>query len=91
MELKLDVSPALLDAMRDIIREEISRDREIQKTITKYLNRAEAAKILGVSLPTLDKYLFAGDLRSKKINRRVFIREADIKAFVEHSGFISTH
>lgn len=45
-----------------------------------YITRKEAAALLHVSLPTLNKYTKTGKLKSFKINGRVLCRREDIDA-----------
>jgi excisionase family DNA binding protein len=44
----------------------------------KFISRDEAANAMGITLPTLDKRIKSGEIRSKKIGRRVLIPEAEI-------------
>lgn len=60
--------------------------KSIQKEKVK-LTRAEAAKRLKISLPTLDKHLQHGTLKSQRIGKRILIDEASLENFI--SGFDS--
>ena len=53
----------------------------IQKTSPVLLKRKEAAKRLGVSLPTIDSYAKAGLLHAMHVGGRVFFDEKEIQAF----------
>lgn len=55
--------------------------REIQKERVK-LTRAEAAKILKISLPTLDKHLQDGVIRSQRVGKRVLIPDDQLEQFL---------
>ena len=43
------------------------------------LDRYEAAKDLEISTRTLDRYVKAGKIRSKRVGKKVFLLEADIE------------
>jgi len=78
----LDITPQLLEGFRTIIREELNlKADEIRKT-PKSLTRKETSKILNCSLPTLDKYIHSGRIKSKKIGRKIFIPESSISEFL---------
>ena len=48
-----------------------------------YLSRDQAAKQLGVSPQTIDKYIRTGELPSHKLGRRVLLRPSDIIRLIE--------
>ena len=45
------------------------------------ISEAEAARLLGVSLRTIQKLLLTGRLKSKHIGRRTLLRHAELVAF----------
>ncbi len=48
---------------------------------TRYLSRAEAARILGVSTQTIDRLIVEGVLEARKVGRRVTIAQQSIDMF----------
>lgn len=73
-------------------------DQHIAETITRVLNdrvsdirkqaekltRAEAAKKLRISLPTLDIHLSSGVIKSQRVGRRVLIPLSELENFLKH-------
>jgi excisionase family DNA binding protein len=49
-------------------------------------SKGKAAEYLGVSAPTLNKILAAGGIASTRIHKRVMLRPADVKAYINR-GF----
>ena len=49
------------------------------------IKRKEAAKRLGVSLPTLDAYAKAGFLQVKHLGGRVYFEESEIEQYKQHN------
>jgi excisionase family DNA binding protein len=48
------------------------------------LSRKDAAVALGVSLRTLDYLLASGELRGRRIGRRIVIPKVTLEAFLRH-------
>ena len=44
------------------------------------LDRYEAAESLAVSTRTLDRYVKAGKVRSKRVGKKVFLHDDDVEA-----------
>ena len=53
---------------------------EVRPRKSQLVKRVDAAKLLGVSLPTLDAYARAGWLRSRHIGGRVYFDEEDLRS-----------
>jgi len=78
-----------------ILREDVKQVRsEIKELKEQSLNqttrpqlrlKAETAKDLRITLPSLDKLIQEGKLNRIKINGRVLIRQEDIDALIENS------
>jgi len=47
--------------------------------LPKFYHRKEVAKILGLSLPTLDRYATLGLIKSRRIGNRILFSEEDIQ------------
>jgi excisionase family DNA binding protein len=69
-KLKEIVSEATIEAVKKVL--------DSRKEV-KYLSRQEARKILGISLPSLDKQITRGKIRAQRIGGRVLITESDLK------------
>lgn len=69
-KLKAIVSEATIEAVKKVL--------DSRKEV-KYLSRQEARKILGISLPSLDKQITRGKIRAQRIGGRVLITESDLK------------
>lgn len=52
-----------------------------ESLVVKMHSRAEAAQLLGISIPTLDRRLAAGDLEHYKDGSRVLIDTAQIEEY----------
>ena len=52
------------------------------------IKRKEAAKRLGVSLPTLDQYAKAGFFRVQHLGGRIYFEEAEVIKYKQNSIFI---
>jgi excisionase family DNA binding protein len=51
--------------------------------VQKYMNKKEAAELLGVCPRTLERYLMSGRLRAARLDKGWRIAESDIEAFLE--------
>lgn len=49
------------------------------------IDRSAGAKLLGISLRTIDRHIQSGRIRSKRIGRKVFLHDDDIK-IVQNGG-----
>lgn len=74
----------LTEMLRSTIREEINTNRVIpEPSEEKNLTRKETAKLLRISLPTLNSYTKNGLLKAYTIGNRVLYSEKDIKTSVK--------
>lgn len=64
------------DWIKECLEEKNSENSKID--LPKYYQRKEVAKILGLSLPTLDRYSTLGWINSKRIGNRILFSEEDI-------------
>jgi excisionase family DNA binding protein len=69
------------EALRQVVREELSILQPKQST-ANYLTRPEVAKLLKISLPTLNEYTRKGIIRGSRIGSRVLYLESDITSSV---------
>lgn len=70
-DIEKTINRAVEQAMNDFL--ESIRDRP-----DPLIKRVEAAKRLGISLPTIDAYARAGILHAKHIGGRVFFQESEL-------------
>jgi len=70
----------LSEMIREAIREEMANHKPAPPDQNKLLTRAETAQYLSVSLPTLNRYVSSGRLKSRKISGKVFFSMEDINA-----------
>jgi len=58
---------------------------ELQKPeeLISYYTREQAAKLLKISLPTLDKLIQSGELRANRIGKRPVILQEDLKNYLK--------
>lgn len=82
MEILLDFTPQLMEGIRTVVREELERKAADLKKYPKSFSRKEAKGLLGCSLPTLDKYIRSGRIKSEKVGRKIFIPESSISDFL---------
>jgi excisionase family DNA binding protein len=73
-------SDELREFIRTTIREELGQANNQQDSAKDLLTRTSAAAYLGVSLPTLNRYVTSGRLRSRKIGGKVFFTHEDINS-----------
>ena len=69
------------ESIREIIREEFEKNKKTMDKKETFMNRAEAAKRLGCSLPTLDDHRKNENLKAVKRGGRIFIAESEILRF----------
>src|SRR5580704_5883955 len=71
----------LLEQIGEVIETKISAAIPAfsQSNRQKYISRAEVAKLLRVSLPTLGEYVKLGWLKPYKIGRRVLFKQDEIE------------
>ena len=62
------------DIIRDVVREEIQRAKEVQ-----YLSRQEAMDMLDISHPTFRKYLDSGQLVGRSFGQRMRFRQDEVE------------
>jgi excisionase family DNA binding protein len=75
----------LKNLFREVIDERLkqaSNPKESDKGLA-YLNRFEVAKILKISLPTLNNWSKAGTLQSYRIGNRILYKATEIEQAVE--------
>ena len=79
------MSPRDVEALvQRVIRQEMQKFYEgIQPKADPLVKRADAAKMLGVSLPTLDNYAKHGLLHAKHVGGRVYFLESEILSYKE--------
>lgn len=70
----------LRELIRETIQEELGQANSQQDSAKDLLTRIEAAEYLSVSLPTLNRYVTSGKLRSRKIGGKKFFTLSDINA-----------
>lgn len=58
-----------------------------QKDDWRYITRAEAAKILKITLPTLHNYILEGRVISYRIGKRILIRTDELESAVIKRNF----
>jgi len=80
--IMLDITPQLLEGFRTIIREELNLKAEEIRKKPRSMTRKETCKILNCSLPTLDKHLNSGRIKSQKVGRKIYIPESSISNFL---------
>lgn len=91
-----DISNAVLiqgatlsDIERMINHAVAERMKEFYETIKErppvLIKRKEAAKRLGVSLPTIDAYAKAGFLQVKHLGGRVYFEESEVEQYKQHN------
>lgn len=73
----------LFDTFRGIVREELLNLQSPQPD-NRFLSRKEVAKLLHISLPTLNEYTHKGILIGKRVGSRVLYSELDIQEAVKN-------
>lgn len=87
--ITLNVSPIdLKEFAEEIIRQTEERLAEAKKKASaeKYLTAKEAAKVLGVSAPTLWRWNNDGYLRHVKRGTKVYYKSSDVEAIMRGGG-----
>jgi excisionase family DNA binding protein len=75
----------LKNLLREVIEEKLKLDsnpKESKKGLA-YLNRFEVAKILKISLPTLNNWSKAGTIQSYRIGNRILYKSDEIEQAVQ--------
>lgn len=70
------------ELLRPIIREELAL-LSSKETAPKFLSRPEVAKLLKISLPTLNEYTRTGIIKGSRIGSRVLYVDTDVMAAVK--------
>lgn len=90
MELVVMPTSELVDMIKEIVSKEF-RDMQLQEyqepkknesVFDNLLTRKQAAKLLGVSLPTLNEWTKTGKLKGYKLNTRVRYQLKDLNSFL---------
>jgi len=72
----------LQDLIRSIIKEELHRGSP-KKGETRYITRNEAAELLKITLPTLNRYTQLGIVKGFRIGTRILYKLEDIEEDVK--------
>lgn len=85
-KLEIDLPQSVYEKLGAFILQKIDegfteRARSIQKERVK-LTRSEAAQRLRISLPTLDKHISEGSIKSQRLGKRILIPETEIESFL---------
>lgn len=78
MNRSLILENASLEDIRAIVREELKILKP--EPDDKIISRRDAARKLGICLPTLDKAIDEGKLKAFRLNNRVLLKTSDIEA-----------
>lgn len=84
LQFEFTPSPDFLSELRKIIRSEVTAEisglsKKIDETLNQaYITRHETAKMLGISLPTLDSRVKDGSLTAYRIGNRTLFRLKEI-------------
>lgn len=84
LQLKFTPSPEFLQELRQMIRSEVTSEisalsQKIDESLNQaYITRHEAAKRLGISLPTLDSRVKDGTIKGYRVGNRTRFRLAEI-------------
>jgi excisionase family DNA binding protein len=73
-------SEELKKIIQDAVKQALNEKKEQTSELTSHVSRKEAAKILGVSLPTLNKYTTAGIVTAYRNGGRVRYMQQDLEA-----------
>ena len=70
----------LKQLIKDAVCEEINKKRhkETYADSTDYVSRKEVAKMLGISLPTLTKYVKNGTIPAHRIGARILFKQDEV-------------
>ena len=72
-------SEDLKQIISDAVQEQLRQFQPQQNNEIKYLTRKEVAKLLKISLPTLNEYTKTGKIKAKKLGGRVLYRADEIE------------
>jgi excisionase family DNA binding protein len=67
----------LQEIVRDAVKQEI-QGLKLNQDEAKYLTRSQVAKLLHISLPTLQTYVTHGIIKAHRIGHRVLFDEQDV-------------
>jgi hypothetical protein len=73
----------ILDALRGIVREELSGVLQAREPEVKFKTRKEVCALLKISLPTLAEYSRNGIIQGKRVGSRILYDEASVLAAVK--------
>lgn len=82
-EIYSKIFTACIVANIPLIAKAVVEELKAQPQDIRTVSRQEAAKSLGISLPTLDNLIKDGTLRAVKAGRRVVIKETEIQSLLE--------
>lgn len=78
VSLSVDQAKTLVkDCLKEALQE---LPPENPATLPRYRTRAEVRDTLGISYPTLDKFIRLGLIRSHRIGKRLYFTDSDIQA-----------
>lgn len=72
-----------INRIAEILSDKVSQAIPKEEKPTNYLSRKETAKLLKISLPTLDKYLKEGYLKSYRIGNKIRLKEDEVETAME--------
>ena len=75
-----EIKEVVLDLLHNELRPELLQ--AIQSAAARHLSRAEAARMLGVSIQTIAKLITEGTLSAVRVRRRVLIPQSAITAYL---------
>ena len=87
------LGPALADAVRELVRQEVRaaleaepRDYSVVNSSAEYLTIADAARLASVHPATVREWLREGRLRRHMAGRRPRVKAAELRALLEAKG-----
>lgn len=74
------------DLIREVVRAEIQAQNKEPPKVTeeKYYSRREVAKLLSISLGSLNKYVKNGSIPAKRLNGRVLILKSSLESSLKN-------
>jgi excisionase family DNA binding protein len=84
-ELKLLLREVAGEVFREVAKEIMNESQSVKKTGNSLYTKKETAKLLNISLPTLDSYINKKFITARRIGTRILFSNEDITAALKIS------
>jgi excisionase family DNA binding protein len=90
IKIHFELTPDLREEFKAFIKETIAAEMRAHvatvRSEQKSLTRKEAAIKLSIGLNSVDKLIASGELRSRRVGKRILIPETELESFLKQSA-----